>query len=310
MDTSLFFDWCKATARPPTPDQATLDRFADELSLAPSTVTRLLHALNPPTPRPYETRWDSPPFGSRSSSRNRQGPSLLPLDESIARCARNGWPAGFVGRRDAWLLTLLGPKNQGGAGMSRAAALATRPGHINTLRNTVRSRPLPRHEEADRCPRCAMFRWLELVSMNHQWSRSAVRQHLALAGQGSGTGPEVGHRCEQGTPDQGQHEQWRTAWTLAPAIDQHGWPTDQAMTPRAVTTVVARRRNPNAPILRRANQPVPKTVTLVMDEETIDLRIANVSRDADEANDRIAALLDETEQVMVRVGLRTSSRGR
>jgi hypothetical protein len=249
--------------------------FTDALSCSASTLRRLTRAISlralPQTPRETACApaWDV-------------DRPLLSVGESLRRCPSAGWPEAYRGRRDAWLLVLLSPTDTGGRGLSRSQAVNLQPADV--------SLDFATHDDPARCPKCVAVRWLHVVGLEHRWSRSTVRSHLATVN----VFPQ--HVCDQ-QPD----EQWRSAWTLAPAIDRHGWPTDwRPMTPRAVTEVLRRRRDSAAPLVSLPPTPAQKDPApeRVRDHTATALDLDVVARSADAVNARVKALLDDTENLL------------
>ena len=210
-------------------------------------------------------------------------PGLAGLAESLRRCPLAGWPVGYRGRRDAWLLVLTR-----GIRLCRREALAVSAADVAATGDglTVAGMPVARGEDPATCRECTVVRWFRAVAEERRRGRSAVREMLTRAR------THEGHVCGHlpGVPPDA---------VLSPAIDQHGWVSDwRPMSPRALTEVLA---------LRCASDPAPEPASVEhraraapvhpFDETTFE-RLDAACRRADQVNARVAALLGDTEAML------------
>lgn len=235
-----------------------------------------------------------------------------PLQTCLRSCRRSGWPAGYRGRRDAWLLLL-----------TRGLRLTRRRALDVTARDlqqpwTLVGKELTRGDAPATCHRCVAVRWLQCRQEEHDWGRSSVGQLLVAA-----TAFEHQHLCAQRDLGTSALPDWIT---LAPSLDQHGWISsthrrlDQndrdstlvqaPMTPRSLTCVLATRCLPGPRSAASGQEGGPAEVQGPLrevsdidpgahpdsdrefDETTLD-RLDEACDRADEINARVAALLAE-----------------
>lgn len=254
-DWQLFHDWCAAAghhALPTTP--ATVTAFLTEIAAGPSTTRRRVRAiraahtaagyLSPTNPKPINlsltpaggitplprTPSDSPgDTGRPHGGAVRSGDGWLTPDQALTHLPVNLWPYGLHARRDGVLLLLLGP-----LGHTRRQALQA----------TARSYPLPGIGETDlntaadtrTCPACVLTRWLAVLTATALGGRLAAEEVVTSAGQGGQSGV---HDCLDSVDDGWQR------YPLLPSIDQHGWISDTALTPRSLAAVISRRQDPS-----------------------------------------------------------------
>jgi hypothetical protein len=273
---SLWVDWCTATGRSPLPvtEEGLVAFEHDVRSDHTRDIRRFLTDAGMTWPRESRARdpWE--------------GIHLLSLGESLHQCPTTGWPDGYRGRRDAWLLLLtLGLR------LCRAHALAVRvPDIAETVGGVaVTRRALSRADDPAACLVCVTQRWLAVLAAESRWGRAGVREMLA-PGRTS-----RGHVCTRPLPQIPSHQ------VLAPAIDRHGWSVDwRPMTPRAVTGVLAARCRAKSPAQQADQHAAPESGPTF--NETTFKRLDAACRAADEVNARAKALLDDTDGLLTRVG--------
>lgn len=284
----LWADWCLATGR------TSLDVEVEHLERFKAEVAGSSHLADiRATVREVGMPW---PYGAGSTDPWKAAEvGLMPLDTSLAACPCTGWPSGYRGRRDAWLLVLTR-----GLRFTRTEALTI---DASDLRDEwqIRGRRLSHFDDPAVCWRCVTARWLACREEEHHWSRSTVREQLVLAER------PVRHDCES----RGTVATDLPAFvSLSPALDQHGWlsgpaapldPSDPLgpvtqppMSARAVTTVIADRclgLPPTAP--PEGEEPTPTRAVRSFDDTTFD-RLDRACETADEVNARIESLLIAT----------------
>ena len=179
---------------------------------------------------------------ARNTRPHRKRPVLLStLTDMLTHRPDDGWPGGVTRRRDTLLLLV------GFAGALRRTELAAitlddiavHPDRSVLLinLNTTKTDPtgtaeahvaLPRGQQPDTCPLCALADWLAVLAIHH--SRGDIREFLA-----DPTPPAAHHRCHHVAPAGDG-----TAAPLFPAINRHGQIGDTAISGRAVGELVKR----------------------------------------------------------------------
>lgn len=253
---------------------ADVDAFCSGLSFSKRTTQRVRRELirsNGLFEEPAETHSHVPVLI--------EGENTL-LGDALAGCREARWPNSMRGRRDAWLLVLLAPYDQGGVRLTRSGAIEAAPEDVHFSEAGVFTcdEPVGLAELPDRCPSCAVVRWVEALNEYLKWYRSGAAS-LSMK-------PEDGHVCSRrpSVPPS----------ALAPPIDRHGWvSTDLSLTPRSVTAIVASRVIVTVQQDEAHQQAqAPPTPALDVDE---------VTRQADEVNARISQMLDEAEDELWRI---------
>jgi hypothetical protein len=225
-DWRLFRDWCLAAGL--EAEAATSDTVAAFMVASPSgpgtlkrrltSIRRVLSNAGLPFDNPAEV-----------SSTVHTGDGLVSVREALAQLPVVRYPVGLRGRRDGWLLVLIGV-----LGFTRNQA-------VNVRTSDVRHRDgfrigglvVPEAEAPGECPACAVSRWLRVVSQATLSQRSELRALLD-----SQTYDFENHDC--GTP---LPEGWRAVPTLAPAIDRYGWVSGGGpLSLLAVSQIVAARQ--------------------------------------------------------------------
>lgn len=295
---ALFRDYAAATGQPALPTTVdALTGFLTHVPARPATQARRIaaivaahrnagHLLARPTAAPGV---ESTPAGMR-----RPEPTPRPdPEEMIAACPTCGWPHGFVGRRDGFLIVLTAVLGYSHAQARhiRPTDLATSPDPAAAMR--IRGRPLPITGDPRSCPACAAARWLEILGIADGLGRGSARMHLAAAQAPAHASPH--HHTPAGPP------RWREAAQLLPAIDRHGWIDDyHPLSTRSIHTRLALAAaradapNPDAPRARPPEEPAPQdTARTARSLDEVLALLDQVAADADTANHRIEALLTD-----------------
>lgn len=237
---ALFCDYAAATGQPALPTTVhALSGFLTQVSGRGTTLARRAAAiaaahrsagyfLERPTPAA-----DNP---ENIPTRTRQaGLSPTPRPnpkQMISACPTRGWPHGFVGRRDAFLVVLTVV-----LGYSHTQARLIRPGDLTTSHDApgtmqIRGRALASTEDARSCPACAVVRWLEILGVADGLGRGSARMQLSAAEAPTSASP---HRHTLAGPSR-----WSAAAHLLPAIDRHGWIDDyRPLSTRSIRTRLA-----------------------------------------------------------------------
>lgn len=271
----LWADWCAATGRTSLDvNVEALDAYARQVARPQlPDVRATCHEVG--IPWPHEPA-PADPWRAVEDQ-------MLDLDESLARCPVLGWPTGFRGRRDAWLLVLTR-----GLRMSRAAAVSVGVEDLSAIWERLTGSLDPA-----RCHRCVAVRWLDVVETQASWSWWVTREMLMSRPTSTDE-----HVCGDGLPlpsfPVGPE-------ALAPRIDRYGGVTLGApLTKRSVTAVLALRcttlfeagseSDLGAGLDREAEDVGP---VRAFDASTFE-RLDEACDAADAVNDRVAALLAET----------------
>ena len=251
---ALFRDYATATDQPCLPTTLTaLTGFLTQLPCAPATRARRVAAIA----AAHRRSGHLPPADHASA---RTPPSPGPArpagpEQLLAGCPTRGWPEGFLGRRDGFLIVVTATL---GHTRTRARSLRTdditlsppKPtentagaGEVGEALPQVRDQPVPTSADPRGCAACAVIRWLEILGVAEGYGRGSARMHLSAAHAPLATS------THQHTLPEPQH--WRIAAQPLPAIDQHGWIDDYR--PLSIRSISARL----ALAHRRVNDPPP-----------------------------------------------------
>lgn len=225
----LWADWCAATGHDPT--VVTVPALTAHLTACPAPSrparrarVRSILAAAPTTATDVRDRVLGTPTAPDSAFRT--GPGWLSAGEALARID----PDDAVGRRDAFLLVLLGRIS-----LTRTQAVTLAADQIDVPDEDRGTWPsitgvdVPFDPDPGRCPCCALTRWVDTLGAYVANGRAGVKDLLVHDS-------TMGHVCS-GVP----RSTWRTAETLLPGIDRHGW-FGAPLTPRSVSAVMARRQ--------------------------------------------------------------------
>lgn len=253
---SLFLDWCAATGRqsmPATPDSVAA--FITACPAGPSTLdtrARAIHLVHvdagAPSPISDEVVLAALRASGAGPADRAGGPGFDPDQISAALNAIpvRGWPASLAGRRDGCLLAMLAV-----AELGRTETLALVPdaltvdvetGEVTVVRSDGMAVTMLPTESPTDCPCCATTRWLRTASMCERRMRRGTRavmekQNYAQARR------ETEHDCVRPL-------KFIPSKPLFTAIDQHGYRSEEPLSIRAISTIVADR-------LARGDEPEP-----------------------------------------------------
>lgn len=270
-DWNLFLDWCRARAL--SPDDLRVEdliAFGVDLPAARSTLRRRMRSV---------VRMLSEsghhvvlPTATVQQTAIRKGPRWLPVEQTLASLPVASWPEALAARRDGYLIVLLHT-----VGLNRAAARRITESDIDLYGwPTIAGQPVPFAGASPMtCPACHLTRWLAALAAITAGGRAAVRYALDhdRAGDEHACGTEIA-------------EDWRAAPTLLPAIDRHGWLSDQPLSKRAITALLAARQTP---------LPAEQQSSSISDSSrsaSFGLR-PPPDRDLDDLLDRLDAAIDE-----------------
>lgn len=225
---SRFVAWCEAAGHEPLPaTAATIEQFLTLFPASASTQRLRRRAIRAhhlaagfPDPIPtVEARvWPRP-----------QAPDQAAVGKVLAVIPKYRYPIGLRGRRDAFLIVLLGVLH-----LTREQARTITPADIAvTSIIRIRGHVVPSSDDPATCAACAVTRWLRIVGPVWTGFRGDVIRLLDPT-----KGNLDRHDCEQSVP-----REWRRAEQLLLPLDVHGWArTGVAMSGRSMTSIVPTRR--------------------------------------------------------------------
>lgn len=226
----LFSDWCESMEIAPLPTTAeTISAFLKDFPAPIETQGRRVKAIRraheragqplelPTAPRPVVLR---------------EGADWAEVPRALAQVPKyqheKHFPVAVRGRRDGWLLVLVGI-----VGLSRNEARSIHHSEVRLFPQiTVKGVPIFTADPASECPACAVTRWLRIAGAVSFGFWNEVKDHVRPDGFKEGA-----HDCTEGLDGV-----WRQAATLLPAIDQHGWATSTPMSARAISTTMVHRQ--------------------------------------------------------------------
>ncbi|MBO9041535.1 hypothetical protein [Curtobacterium flaccumfaciens] len=274
-----FVAWCSVTGQEPLPAApATVAQFLTRFPGGASTqrlrrrairAHHLAAGLADPIPTVPARVWPRP-----------DAPDHTAVGEVLAVIPKYRYPIGLRGRRDAFLIVLLGvlhlTRQQAQAIMADDVAVTS----IVRIRGTV----VPSADDPAACPACAVTRWLRIVGLVWAGFRGDV---IGLLDPTKGNLDQ--HDCEQPLPGQ-----WRRAEQLLLPLDVHGWArTGVTLSGRSMTSIIPTRRAATAhetdreavgPIVRQPSRFAQLTLQETYDE------LGAADATADDILSRITAL--------------------
>lgn len=222
-----FVDWCVAWNRTPLPaERDTVLEYLELFPGSPSTQRLRRQAIRA---HHENARYPDPAAPSPEMRVWPVGDNVHHVERLLATIPKFRFPTGVRGRRDSFLIVLLGV-----LGFSRGQARALSAADIDLGEQiTIDGRVIRVGEDPAECCACAVTRWLRVVGP--VWS--GFRGEVLLL-----VDPTVGtlttHDC--GQPIVGE---WRRAEQLLLPLDVHGWArTGASLSGRAISSVVPARR--------------------------------------------------------------------
>ncbi|WP_420366972.1 hypothetical protein [Curtobacterium sp. L1-20] len=158
-----------------------------------------------------------------------EAPDRAAVGKVLAGIPKYRYPIGLRGRRDAFLVVLLGTLH-----LTREQARTIAPNDVTvTSIVRVRGHVVPSSNDAASCAACAVTRWLRIVGPVWTGFRGDVIRLLDPT-----KGNLDRHDCEQPVPGE-----WRRAEQLLLPLDVHGWArTGVALSDRSMTSIIPSRR--------------------------------------------------------------------
>ena len=225
-----FVAWCEAAGHASLPaTAATIEQF---LTLFPGSAstqrlrrrTIRAHHLEAGLPDPIPTVearvWPRPEAPT---------PDQTAVGEVLAAIPKYRYPIGLRGRRDAFLIVLLGVLH-----LTREQARTITPADVAvTSIVRIRGQVVPSSDEPASCAACAVTRWLRIVGPVWTGFRGDV---IRLLDPTKGTLDR--HDCEQPIS-----REWRRAEQLLLPLDVYGWArTGITLSGRSMTSIIPSRR--------------------------------------------------------------------
>lgn len=223
-----FVAWCEAAGHESLPTAAaTIGQF---LTLFPGSAStqrlrrsairahHLAAGFPDPLPRVEARVWPRP-----------GAPDQAAVGEVLAAMPKYRYPIGLRGRRDAFLIVLLGALH-----LTREQARTITPAHVAvTSIVRIRGHVVPSSDDPVSCAACAVTRWLRIVGPVWTGFRGDVIRLLDPT-----KGNLERHDCEQ--PLSGE---WRRAEQLLLPLDVYGWArTGVSLSGRSMTSIIPTRR--------------------------------------------------------------------
>jgi hypothetical protein len=321
-DWALFTDWCAATGTPPSPVSVrTVEAFLAGCPAAPATAARRVAALLWHYRHSPAAGAEDPPgrrdlLGLPPVAATRPLPDPAAVAAAVRALPASGWTGGFFGRRDAALLTLAATP------LSWTALAALRTSDV-TVDDGVLCLPgyeLAAGGDPRTCPPCGWLRWQRaLAQARREVSIRPLRVALDRAKQLT---TASSHQCATAagfTPGD-------LDGAVFVPIDQHGYPDlYRAMSATSLARLAGRHLGGRPPARRvvaptvRPDEPaqppsaappppsvLPSTETLraahrkavgqrrddLRQLEALDRLLDELERQADQANQQMAALVD------------------
>lgn len=272
-DWELFTDWCESMGL--SAFSATADTVAEFLHAFPAPIRsqgRRVRSI-----RRHHSAAGAPlhlPTGAAQRAW-REGDEWASLPQALAQLPvyrhQNGLPMAIRGRRDGWLLVLVGL-----IGLTRGAARNLAEHEVSLFpKLSVAGKLLPRSDPPVECPACAATRWLRVAgAASFGWRRDIV---AAITPEGDALGV---HDCAIGLDGT-----WRHATTLLPGIDRHGWVSAEPMSARAISATMALRQVPGPP------DSLERSVEVVSSGRFARASMNELADAYDDVDERAAALL-------------------
>ncbi|MDP4335363.1 hypothetical protein Q7F20_18485 [Curtobacterium sp. A7_M15] len=214
-----------------------------------------------------------------------EAPDQAVVGEVLAAIPKYRYPIGLRGRRDAFLVVLLGALH-----LTREQARTITPADVavtSILR--IRSHVVPSSDDPMSCAACAVTRWLRIVGLVWTGFRGDVIRLLDPT-----RGNLDRHDCEQPVPGE-----WRRAEQLLLSLDVHGWArTGLSLSGRSMTSIIPSRR------AAAADGPIVETLGAVarrpsrFDALTLQETYAELGSTDDAVNDaltRLATILNDAQ---------------
>lgn len=222
-----FEAWCTAWGRgalPATPE--TVEEFLHHFHGSPSQQRLRRQAIH----TRHVNAGEPSPILPVEAARVWKGPAAVSdVERALAEIPKYRHPVGLRGRRDAFLVVLVGFLR-----LSRGEARLITPGSIELGSIVkIRGRVIPSNDNPVTCLACAVTRWLRVAGNAYLGRRAETRGLLD-----STKADLAEHDCDKPIT-----EPWRRADELLLPLDTHGWArTGVPLSKRSITTIIPARR--------------------------------------------------------------------
>lgn len=222
-----FEAWCTASGRDALP--ATPETVEEFLALFPGSKTQQRIRRRAIAAQHLAAGEPSPIIVPPADRVWKGAASVEDVERALAEIPKYRHPVGLRGRRDAFLVVLVGFLQ-----LSRQEARSVTPGLIE-LGGIVKicGRVIPSNDDPITCLACAVTRWLRVVGNAYRGLRAETYRLLDAT------------RADLDVHDCGQRLEgpWRAAHELLLPLDTHGWArTGVPLSKRSITAIVPARR--------------------------------------------------------------------
>lgn len=235
---ALYTDWCtaRAIAALPTTVEAVI-QFLTEVGGSDWSKRRRIQVIRR-VHSDVGQKFEWPTTGERPHPW-RHGPGWLTLTEALSDIPKAGWPIGFRGRRDGFLLVLAGQLR-----LQREEIRSVTKDQVQRHGDQwlIQGEEISTDDDPLKCPSCAVSRWLRCLGWAANGDRGEARKALMRLRRSD---IEQHHDCADPVSDR-----WRDTWQLLPPIDPHGWMDEYAaISTRAISGIIT---------LRQTRWPLPQ----------------------------------------------------
>lgn len=224
---SRFKAWCAAWGRDALP--ATPETVEEFLTLFPGS-TRLQRLRRQAIAAAHSAAGESSPIVVPEPDRVWKGRATREdVEQALAEIPKYRHPVGLRGRRDAFLVVLIGYLGFSREQARRLDVDAIQLGSIVRIQGLV----VPSNDDPVTCMACAVTRWLRVVGNAYRGLRHETRALLDPT-----KADLAAHDC--GSP---VREPWRVADELLLPLDTYGWArTGVPLSARSITKIIPARR--------------------------------------------------------------------
>jgi len=222
-----FEAWCTASGRDALP--ATPETVEEFLTLFPGSKTQQRIRRRAIVVQHLAAGEPSPIIVPPTDRVWKGAASVADVERALAEIPKYRHPVGLRGRRDAFLVILVGFLQ-----LTRQEAQSVTPGLIE-LGSIVKihGRVIPSNDDPVTCLACAVTRWLRVVGNAYVGRRAEIRALLDPT-----KADLTEHDC--GRPIT---EQWRRATELLVPLDTYGWArTGVPLSTRSITSIIPAKR--------------------------------------------------------------------
>lgn len=280
----LFQDWCTAMDTDAVPAGRTLvETFKQTFPGSAPTWRRRIHSIRLGlAENGYVLDWPRP----ESATPFKVGERWAPIRRALAQVETTRFPTGLRGRRDAWLLLLVGE-----LGFTRREAQSITQKDIVLFPTlTIRGRIVQRAETPGECPQCAVTRWLRVYGPAAFGFWNEVKEIL-----NPWADTVAAHDCGFGLDGVWRVTETNSAVsTMTPSIDVHGWlGTDVPLSLTSISRILHNRQRLTGVVEPALRRPVVK-LTAAETRQISD----ELSDEFDELDARLEALFAATKQML------------